>query len=183
MDLTRFVVEHFSSAQKICGTSSSWHRGTRLNASSQTVVLCCLMPLLSDSWLARSDLLGQYAMTTERYGAALQCITFYLLQLPTDILEQILNSHPVESDIFDIPIVYLIDRVLPSLISRSPPTPDLYFLLPLITPVMRSFHLYDELLTYTKQVSRFFAPTQFVLTIIPFPCQMPTDTREVSFPQ
>lgn len=93
-------------------------------------------------WHQRPDLLGRYAVTTERYGVAWKRTAYYLLQLPKQGLEEILIG--IKSDIFETPIMRLIGKVLPTFLARSPPTTDLYFLVLVTSPVMKSLVFYSQ---------------------------------------
>lgn len=140
----------FSSALEICGSALTHHphqHGMRLNLSHQTAVLCYLMSKsipwnLNDpfkkSWFCQSDLLGRYALGIGQYVVALQCIAYYLLQLPKSTLLGIFGGSDAKKTILETPAMHLICRVLRIFLRRSPPTLDLHFLVVLTAPIMES---------------------------------------------
>lgn len=158
------AAEVFSSALEIYRSSTSGNQlpqQTELKVSSQTVLLSRFMPHLP-RWLKRRDLLGQYAMTTERYGVALQCIAYYLLELPKDVLANISHDSNSKKDILETPIIRLIRKVLPGVLAHAPPTADLYFLVRLTGPVMRKVGKDDNVVyleaCYITRVSKLSVP-------------------------
>lgn len=139
MKPTKQLAEKLSLVLGICGSSSR----PKFNLRNQTAVLCCLMPYLvrqdNDLQLYQSDLLGQYAMTKERYGLALRRTAYYLLQLPKDakdIRRTASYSLQLPKDVKEIPQTPIIREVLPIFLARSPPNTDLCFLVALIYPVV-----------------------------------------------
>lgn len=153
---TTRISEDFSSVLEICTSSPRCHQlppGTNFNLTAQAAVLCCLMPHLC--WLNRSDLLGQYTMSTARYGEALERTAYYLLQLPKYILVEILGGSDSQSNIFKTPTMRLICEVLPIFLARSPPATDLYFLVMLTSPVMRCLGIGNKLVFGRTDISRY----------------------------
>ncbi|KAF5322520.1 hypothetical protein D9619_000183 [Psilocybe cf. subviscida] len=141
------ISEDFSLALEICRFSTTGNQllqGTKVTVSHQTALLSRLMPHLPPRWLERRDLFGRYAMTTERYGTALQRIAYYLLRLPKDVLADILNDSGDEKDILQTPLMRLICKVLPTFLTRSPRSTDLYFLVALADPVMAYIVMYGN---------------------------------------
>lgn len=151
------ISEDFSWALEVCRSSTSGNRrlqATTVEVSSQAALLCRLMPYIP-RWLERRDLLGRHAMTTERYGVALQRVAYYLLQLPKEILTEILNDSNSEEDVLQTPIMRLICRVLPTFLMHAPLSPELYFLVALADPVMAFVIMYGNpyVSTYLERVS------------------------------
>lgn len=148
--------------------------------SSQTIVLCRLMPrllsLYSDIHRQWFELLGEPLMTSERYGMALQRTAYYLLQLPKDIVAKLLSDPNSKKDIIATPIMRLICRVLPTFLHSSPPTTDLYFLVMLTGPVMRSLGIDNKIQRrggrdayisdYTQKVSLLLAVLAYVRKLL-----------------
>lgn len=175
------ISDDVNAALQICRWSSPSHRQssrrTGFTLSDQTVLLCCLLPHLS-RWLERPDLLGSFAMvTTERYGVALQCVAYYLLQLPKATLAEISKSRgSIGSVLPSTPDLRLIRKVLPIFLSRSSPSTDIYFpvmlTFPPITPFLGTAHDRSKLVIYIERVSILFANMvdflriQFVIPLI-----------------
>lgn len=150
------LFEDFSSALEICSAGSlpTYHPfqfGTKPTLPQQAVVLCRFMSIELNSlawyfrpgsWFFRPDFLGRYAMATGHYEVALQRIAHYLLQLPKHTLLGILNDPHSRKNILETPVICLICRVLNIFLDRSPTTTDLYFLVALTSPVMRSIGNY-----------------------------------------
>jgi hypothetical protein len=154
---------------------------------------------IEEAWLYRPDLLGRYAMTTERYQVALQRTAYYLLQLPKCTLAEILNGSDPKEDIIIVKtsVMRLICDVLPTLWARSPPTTDLFFLTALIYPVVirvvNNPHqhgiLQARMSAFLQQVSILLATLalyeclDLTLTGIPFHVGISTGSRCIFFPQ
>lgn len=160
---TNQIIEILSSAVEICGSSISNQRlqTPKFDLSHPPVFLCCLIHKLTGLWLDRSDLLGQYAMTTDRYGVALQCCAYYLLQLPRQVLLEILNEFNSRQAADVTPIVRLISQVLPTFLYRAPHTTGLYFLVTLTESVMKHITNLGNLRfisNYLRQVSILWLP-------------------------
>lgn len=84
------VSEHILGALEICGLPTC---PSHFELSDQVVLFIYLTTYIRDK-LADTTLLGQYAITEERYTVALLCTSRYILQLPKDQLATVLSAAP-----------------------------------------------------------------------------------------
>lgn len=127
------ISDLFAQVLAILGYSRLRRKTFELSHRNQIALLFFLIPNLR--WFNRSDLLGKHAMTTERYGVALQHTAYYLLQLPEHMLSELLEDR--QFTLYTPPrILRRIVGIFDTFLLRSPLTTDLCFLVALLCPVM-----------------------------------------------
>ncbi|KAF5322516.1 hypothetical protein D9619_000187 [Psilocybe cf. subviscida] len=127
-DLQRQVSDDIALALEICGPTTFSYQLARdedVELSDQTVLLCCLMPYISQ-WLKRADLLGRYAITRERYAVALLRTSRYLLRLPKDQHAEVFNDGKPGNTKLSASML-LARKAFSTFMGLAPRTIELYF--------------------------------------------------------
>lgn len=140
----RQMAFHITSALEICGPptfSYQLSRDKNIEMSNQMVLLYCLLPHIP-LWLANVDLIGQVSVTGERYKVALQRISRFFLQLPTNSLARLLIDHNPDylphKELELSASCYLAKRAFTRLMELIPHEIELYFVVLRIYSVFNS---------------------------------------------
>lgn len=127
-DLRRQISNDIALALEICGPTTFFYqlgRDKSVETSDQTILLCCLMPYILQ-WLKRTNLLGRYAMTSDRSAVALLRTSRYLLTLTKDQLAEVLNDGKPGS-IKVSPSMHLARKAFCTFMRLASRTTELYF--------------------------------------------------------
>lgn len=120
------IIKDTTAALEIYGLPNSSYRATRNKheVSNQATLFYNLIPHILQ-WLGNTALLGQYAITGERYRAVFLRVSSYILRLPQPLLMAILS--------YDSPRIYLRNsmyvawRTFHHSMEHLPLTMELYF--------------------------------------------------------
>ncbi|KAF5322635.1 hypothetical protein D9619_000213 [Psilocybe cf. subviscida] len=108
-----------------------------VDVSDQTVLLYCLMSHNSQ-WLARTDLLGRNAITSERYTTALLRTSRYLLRLPKDQHAEGLDDADPDDPHLSASMI-LASKVFSKFMSVVPQSVELYFFVLYMRSVIKKY--------------------------------------------
>lgn len=148
-DVGRQISYDIRRALAICTSATcSFQYAINTELCDETAVLCCLLPRLT-GWARSYDLLGQYALTGERYGIIFLRILRYLLRLPehTNRLLNIFALYTPQSDSGLCPFPSakpLAKKALPECIERMPLSVELYFFVSFLDTLVDTWWLDND---------------------------------------
>lgn len=123
------LFNHIAAALEIFGPTALYDQlsqDTDVQLSDQMVILCKLL-LHIPSWLASTDLLGDFALTGERHAVAFLHTLRFLVRLPAVQFTQVLVDAHQHWEGFSASII-LARRAVYEMLPLIPHTEELYFL-------------------------------------------------------